>query len=108
MDEKLDVKNVEKHEEGTYDEETRVDTPMELENESITIEDVDQKELSIIEIPIEKPSDPPKLILKPFPSELKCCCKSCNNGDKNWRRKIRIHIDFTWFGSVPTSKEIMS
>ena len=32
------------------------------------------------------------------------CCESCNNGDKNRRRKIiTIHTGFTWFGNVPTS-----
>ena len=47
-----------------------VDTPMELENELVTLEDEKPKEMSIIEILIEKLSDLPKLILEPFPSEL--------------------------------------
>ena len=31
------------------------------------------------------------------------CCDSCNNCDKNQRKKTkREHIDFTWFDNVLT------
>ena len=55
---KLDARNFEKHEEGkNYDEETRVDTPMELEKGFKSLEDEEPKEKSIIEIHIEKHCD---------------------------------------------------
>ena len=55
---KLDAGNFEKHEEGkTYDEETRVDTPMELEKGLKTLKDEEPKEMRIIEIHIEKHCD---------------------------------------------------
>ena len=32
------------------------------------------------------------------------CCDSCNNSDRNQRKKIhRTHIGFIWFGNVPAS-----
>ena len=72
LHEKLDAENFEVNEERTtYDEEARVDTPMELDNEVMTIKDEEPKEMNIIEIPLEKPSDPPKLNLEPLPNELK-------------------------------------
>ena len=37
----------------------------------MTIKDEELKDMNIIEIPLEKPSDPPKINLDPLPRELK-------------------------------------